>query len=126
MIYRREEYIEEGGEESKFPVKRIDAMMPVGEGEKRFIGSVTLGLQTPMGVQQLPISFEIDVDTIEDAFAKFDENAEPRIEEARKGIEEEMSRMRREAQSRIVTPGEMGINSASITGQQRGGGIIGV
>ena len=107
MIYRREDYIEQMEDNEKFPVKQIEVLQPVGDGEPKFIGQLTMGLQTPMGVQQMPISFEIDAKDIAEAFTKFEETAEPRIEEARKGIEEEIRRMRDEASSRIVRPGEM-------------------
>ena len=123
MIYRREEYMEEGGENDKFPVRHIDAMIPVGEGKKRFVGSVTLGLQTPLGMQQMPVSFEIDADNIQEAFSRFEAAAEPKIEEARKGIEEEINRLRRDASSRIVTPGEVGLGGMGAAGRP-GGKII--
>ena len=109
MIFRREEYVQEDESNDRFPVRHIDAMVPLDGSAPRFIGSVTLGLQTAFGVQQLPLSFEIEAKTIEEAFRKFDEVAEPRIEEARRGLEEEFSRLRREASSRIVTPGEVGM-----------------
>ena len=131
MIYKRDEYIEQAEEESsKFPVKHIETMTDVKTGEQRFVGQVTLGLQTPAGVQQIPVSFEITAGSIADAFKKFDECAEPRIEEARKGIEEEIGRLRREAGSRIVRPGEVGLGGASPSGLRggptgaAGGGLI--
>jgi len=82
MIYRREEYIQEDEKSAKYPVKHIDAMVPVGGGKPRFVGSVTLGLQTALGVQSMPISFEIQAETIEEAFDKFETAAEPKIDEA--------------------------------------------
>lgn len=109
MIYRREDYIEEAGEESKFPVKHVEAMQPLDGGNTRFIGHVALGIQTPMGVQQIPVSFEIGADSVQEAFSKFEQSAEPRIEETRKAIEDEIRKVRQDASSRIVRPGEVGI-----------------
>jgi len=107
MIYKRENYVEEQKDNEKFPVKQIEVLQPVGEGDSKFIGQLTMGLQTPMGVQQIPISFEIDASDIAEAFSRFEDAAQPRIEEARKGIEEEIRRIRDEASSRIIRPGEM-------------------
>jgi len=107
MIYRREEYVEQGDEKAKFPVKHIEVLQPVGKGPARFVGQLTLGMQTPAGIQQIPIHFAIEADSIEDAFRKFDALAEVRVEEAQKQIEEEIGRMRREASSRIVRPDEV-------------------
>ena len=109
MIYKREDYVEEAGPDAKFPVRQIDVLTDVETGEAKFVGHVTLGLQTPMGVQQIPISFEIDAPDIKGAFGKFDASAEPKIEQARKGIEDEIQRLRQEASSRIVRPGEVGM-----------------
>jgi len=109
MIYRREDYIEEAGEESKFPVKHIEALQPLDGGNARYVGHVALGVQTPMGVQQIPISFEIGADSVQEAFTRFDQSAEPRIEETRKAIEDEIQKARQDASNRIVRPGELGM-----------------
>jgi len=109
MIYRRQEYIEEAEENAKFPVRHIEVLSPIDNSPPRFIGHVTLGFQTPMGVQQIPVTFEIDAPTIEEAFPKFEQCAEPQIEEARKSIEEEIRKLRQEASSRIIRPGEAGM-----------------
>jgi hypothetical protein len=55
-------------------------------------------LLTPMGV--LPLAFELDATTIEDACAKFPEAVKVAIEQAI----EEAREMRREQASRIVVP----------------------
>ena len=60
-------------------------------------------------VQQLPVSFEIEAEHIAEAFQKFGAAAEPRIEETRQGLEQEMQRMRQEQSSRIVRPDEVGM-----------------
>lgn len=121
MIYKREDYVYQGSESERFPVKQIEALTDLETQEQKFVGQVTLGLQTPMGVQQVPVSFEIEADDIKGAFAKFDETAEPKIEEARQGIEEEISRLRREQSNRIVRPDELGMGGG-VGGGQAGGG----
>jgi hypothetical protein len=108
MIYKIEEYIKEDPDDQKFPVKRIQVLDPVDGSDKQFIGQVAMGIQTPYGVQQIPINFEIEAKTIQEAFAKFVESANPRIEEMRKELEEELRKARQQASSRIVRPGEVG------------------
>lgn len=117
MIYRRDEYIEENAEDEKFPVKHIDVLEPLDGSPKKFIGQVSLGLQTPMGVQQIPVSFEIEAAHVAEAFQKFAASAEPRIEETRKGLQQEFQRVRQEQSSRIVRPGEVGMGAGA-------GGVI--
>jgi len=111
MIYKREEYVEEEAEEaeSKFPVKHVEALQPLDGGSTRFVGHVALGIQTPLGIQQLPISFEISADSVREAFSKFAQTAEPRIEETRTAIEDEIQKARQDASSRIIRPGELGM-----------------
>jgi hypothetical protein len=109
MFYKREEYIEDTGSNEKFAIKHIEVWTPNDNSKKKFIGQLTMGIQTPMGVQQIPLSFEIEAPTIEEAFKNFEKFAEPQIEEARKGIEEEIRRLRQEASSRIIRPGEVGL-----------------
>jgi len=111
MIYKREEYVAESPEDEKFPVKRIDVMTPTEGGAARFIGQVALGVQTPIGVQQIPISFEIEADSVAQAFERFEQHAMPRLEEARRQVEDELRKVRREASSRIVRPGELGMGN---------------
>ncbi len=113
MIYKREDYIEQTSDTSaRFPVRQIEVLTDVDSGDQQFMGQVTLGLSTPMGVQQIPVSFEIEAKTIKEAFGKFEATAQPHIEEARKGIEDEISRMRREASGRIIRPDEVGMGGA--------------
>jgi len=109
MIYKREEYIEETGENAKFPVKSIEVLTALEGGTKVYVGRVTLGLQTPLGVQQIPVTFDIQASSVPEAFQKFDAAAEPRIEEARKSLEEELRKVRDESSRRIVRPGEVGM-----------------
>jgi hypothetical protein len=78
---------------------RIDYITPsiVQEGKEApedpiFIGSAILG-NPANPEQQYPIQFEIkDVETIEDAFGKFEESAKARIEEIEKEFLEEQRR----------------------------------
>jgi len=120
MIYKREEYVEEvNTPDAKFPVRRIEVLTPVDGGKPKFFGEVTLGIQTPLGIHQLPISFEIEAESIHKAFKKFDETARPRVEEARLEIEEELRRIQREQASRIIRPGEMGLPPGGLTGLRK-------
>jgi hypothetical protein len=117
MIYKREDYVEESDQQgAKFPVKHIEALSPLDGSKTTYVGQVTLGIQTPMGVQQIPISFEIQADTVIEAFKKFEESAEPRVDEARRQIEEEIDKLRMEAASRIIRPGEVGMTPGAIAG----------
>lgn len=126
MIYRREEYIEQAKETSRFPVRHIEALIDIATNKATYVGQVTLGLQTPVGVQQMPVSFEIEADSIEQAFERFEATAEPKVEEARKSIEEEITRLRREQSGRIIRPDEIGgLGGAPGAGGTPGGGIIG-
>jgi len=109
MIYKKEEYVQENAESEKFPLKQIEVLTDVETKEERYFGHVTLGVQTPMGVQQFPVSFEVPAASIKEAFEKFEVSAEPKIEETRKSIEQEIQRIRQEASNRIVTPGEVGM-----------------
>jgi hypothetical protein len=113
MIYKREEYLKEDKGDQQFPVKRIEVLAPVEDEEegKRFVGQVSLGMQTPMGVQQIPVNFEIEADTVSEAFDNFAEEAKPRIEETRKQLEQEVRKMREQADKKIVRPGEMNLQN---------------
>ena len=111
MIYKREEYVSEDEQDAKFPVKHIEVLEPTDGSKKKFMGQVALGVQTPFGIQQVPITFEIAADTIEEAFQKFGQSAEPEIEQMRRALEEEIQRARQEASSRIVRPGELGLGA---------------
>jgi hypothetical protein len=122
MIYKREDYFEENEGDQRFPVKHVEVLVPIDGSPAQFVGQVTIGLSTPLGLQQIPVTFEIQARDVREAFQKFASAAEPQIEEARKSIEEEISRLRHEASSRIVTPGELGISGGSILGGQGGPG----
>jgi len=107
MIYKREEFVEENPESKNYPVKQVEVLSPLGDGKKRHIGRVSLALQTPMGLTTMPISFEIPADTVEEAFRKFDSVADAEVEAAKRELQEQLQELRRKAQSRIITPGEL-------------------
>ena|SRR5690606_961530 len=76
---------------------------------------------TPAGA--LPISFEIDATSLEDAVAKFGRDAQEALQSTIKRLEE----MRREAASSLIVPGSgagpMGPGGPLGPGGTRGGGI---
>lgn len=107
MIYRREEYFEENPDDPKFPVKQVEQISSLDGNTRKYVGRVSLGLQTPMGVSTIPVSFEIEAATIQEAFQKFPALAEAEIERAKADLQNELQEMRRQSQSRIVTPGDI-------------------
>ncbi|MFW5915784.1 MAG: hypothetical protein ACOCTQ_04850, partial [Planctomycetota bacterium] len=58
-------------------------------------------------MQQIPVNFEIEADSIEDAFESFEAHANPQIEETRKEVQKQLQQARQESQSQIVQPNEM-------------------
>jgi hypothetical protein len=107
MIYRREEFFEENADDQKFPLKQVEQISSLDGSVRKFIGRVSLGIQTPMGVSSIPVSFEIEASTVQEAFAKFAARAEAEIEVAKNELQDELQEMRRRSQSRIVTPGDL-------------------
>ena len=107
MIYRREEFFEEQPEDQKFPVRQVEQVTSLDGSVKKFVGRVTLGVQTPMGVTSLPVTFEIEAASVQEAFAKFSQRAETEVEAAKGELQDELTEMRRRSQSRIVTPGDL-------------------
>jgi hypothetical protein len=107
MIYRREEFFEEQADDPKFPVRQIEQLTSLDGSVKKFVGRVTLGIQTPMGVTSLPVSFEIEAASVQEAFERFAKRAETEVEAAKGELQDELMEMRRRSQSRIVTPGEL-------------------
>lgn len=107
MIYRREEFIEQASENAKYPLKQIEQLSSLDGDTKRFVGHVSLAVQTPMGVSTIPISFEIEASTIAGAFQEFDVRADGEVEKAKGDLQKRLEEIRRKAQSRIVTPGEV-------------------
>jgi len=70
---------------------------------------------TPAGA--LPLNFEVDADSLEDAIEKFGDGAKGAVSEAMERLEE----MRREAASSIIVPGSNPPSGAG--GSPPGGGI---
>lgn len=116
MIYRKEELVQDETGDEDFPIKQIDRLEALEGDEQRFIGRATLNMQTPAGIQQIPLSFEIEADSVEEAFEKYSAAAKPKIEELRQRLQERLQEMRRQQDKRIVTP-EPG-------GQMPGEGVI--
>ncbi len=106
MIYRKQEYVEDTPEDEEFPVKQIDSLESLDGTDRRFVGRAAILMQTPYGVEQIPLSFEIEVESVEEAFAQFAEYAKPKIEQVKEQIQSRIEELRRAEQSRIVTPGE--------------------
>ena len=107
VIYKREEFIEQNLQDRDFPLKQIEQLIPLDGGAKKFVGHVSLGVQTPVGVTSIPVSFEIDAATIEEAFRKFPAGARAELEAAKAELQEQVQEARRKSQSRIITPGEI-------------------
>lgn len=80
------------------PVKRDGS--PDGSRKQRYVGQASL--YTPAG--PLPISFELDADSLEAACSAFADAAKQAVDEAM----EQLREMRREQASSIVVPGAEG------------------
>jgi hypothetical protein len=95
-------------------IRRLRPVLPDGESDasRPVLYSGQTQLLTPGGV--LPLGFEIEAASLEDAIAKFP----AAVQEALNQAIEEAREMRREAQSRIVVP------EAGMPGGAPGGGRI--
>ncbi len=107
MIYKREEFLEENESDRKFPVKQVEQLTSLDGSDTRFVGRVSLALQTPMGVTTIPVTFEIQAANVTEAFAGFAERAEVAIEQSKQDLETEIQEMRRQSQNRIVTASDL-------------------
>lgn len=129
MIYKRDEYIEESPDDRKFPLRQIEQLQTIDGSSTRFVGHVSLAIQTPMGYSNMPLSFEIEAPSLAEAFKKFPAAAEAEIENAKKELEEQIGEMRRKAASRIITPGELppgAMPPGGLGGQPGAGGLKGL
>ena len=106
MIYRKEEFVQDDTGDARFPVKQVDVLTAIDGSATKYIGRAALNMQTPAGIQQIPISFQIEVDSVEAAFEKYTEYAEPKVAEVKQHIEQRLSQLRQERQGKIVTPGQ--------------------
>jgi len=120
MLYRKEEYVAHDESDSAFPIKQIDRLVEVDGDGQRFIGRAVLNMQTNMGIQQLPVSFEIEAATVQEAYEKYAGAALPKIEEVRQRIQSRIEEMQRQQQSKIVTPGGGGSGIISLDQFQGG------
>jgi hypothetical protein len=68
MIYKREDYFEENEGDQRFPVKHVEVLVPIDGSPAQFVGQVTIGLSTPLGLQQIPVTFEIQARDVREAF----------------------------------------------------------
>lgn len=73
---------------------------------------------TPAGA--LPLSFEIDADSLEDAIARFGDHAQQMLESTMQRLEE----MRRDQASSLIVPGSGGVPGGGMPGGGRAGGGI--
>lgn len=106
MIYEKEEFVEDNTNDPRFPIKQVDRLTAIDGSVVRFIGRAALNMQTPAGIQQIPISFEIQADSLQTAFQKYNESAEPKLAEVKERIQQRLAELGRQEQSRIVTPGQ--------------------
>ncbi|MFO7957910.1 MAG: hypothetical protein R6X33_12515 [Candidatus Brocadiia bacterium] len=114
MIYQKEEFVEDETGDSDFPIKMVDRLQSRDGDTTRFIGRATLNMRTPMGIQQFPISFEIEADSVEDAFEQYSDAARPRIEEVRERVQEQLQQLRQQQEGQIVTPDKAQTGQADI------------
>lgn len=91
------------GEEVPRTVERQLGELP--EDFPRFLGFAKLGLNTPMGPMERMIQFGIEADSIEEAFANYQEAVSAAAPGASQRIIEELMQMAQQAQGpRIATP----------------------
>lgn len=114
-LYREEVYTDR-------KIGTIRVLIPVtatgdDDDQRKVIYSGQTQVMTPAGA--LPISFDIEADTLGEAASKFGEAARQGIEQTMKELEE----MRREAASSIVVPGAGGMGGPGPGGVPGGGGI---
>ncbi|MCB1667211.1 MAG: hypothetical protein R3E73_00070 [Porticoccaceae bacterium] len=97
-------------------IRQLTPVTPTGEEDNSreviYIGSTQV--MSPMGA--IPISFELDANSIGEAAEKFGPEAEAAVERTAREIEQ----LRREQASKIVVPGQGG----GMGGGAPGGGII--
>ncbi len=106
MIYRKEEFVQDNTGDRRFPIKQVDVLTALDGSAVRYIGRAALNIQTPAGIQQIPVSFPIEVDSIEAAFEKYGEYAAPKVDEVKQHLEQRLNQLRQKQQSKIITPGQ--------------------
>lgn len=99
-------------------IQRLSPVTSGGEDDTsrpvRYVGQTQV--MTPMGA--LPLSFELEADSLEGAMERFPEAAQKALEETMQELQE----MRRESASRIVTPDGGGMGGGMGGGQGGPGG----
>jgi len=100
-------------------LQRLTPVTPHGEPDDSrqilFVGQTQI--LTPAGA--LPLSFDIDARTLEEAISRFGKAAEGAVEDTMKRLEE----MRREAASSLIVPGSGAGPMGGPGGMPGGGGI---
>jgi len=95
---------------------KITAYVPtpkaMSEGVKiDFQGHAVVGFHTPMGEIERPVGFDIEAETIEEAFEKFELTKQEKVPQIAKEMIEEMKKQAQEHQererSKIIVPGAM-------------------
>ncbi len=114
MIYQKQEFVEDETGDSDFPVKIVDRLESLEGETTRFIGRAAINMRTPAGIQQFPISFQIDADSVAEAFQKYSDAAQPKIQEVRQRLQSQLQKLREQQEGNIVTP-EGGGGSEIIT-----------
>ena len=114
MIYRKEEYVQHDDDDQQFPIKQVDVLDAIDGDATRYIGRATLNVQTAFGIEQLPVSFEIEAGSVQEAFVRYGEHARPKIEEIKRQIQNRVEEVRRAAENRIVTPGTAALGGSGI------------
>jgi hypothetical protein len=94
MIYRKHEYVQDQTGDEQFRVKVIDELTDVLGQTVRYIGRATVNMQTPLGIQQFPVSFEIEAASIEEAFAAYSQMAGPKVESVRRHVQALLDRLK--------------------------------
>ncbi|HUF74083.1 MAG TPA: hypothetical protein VMR74_14460 [Gammaproteobacteria bacterium] len=100
-------------------VQRLSPVTSDGESDNSrpviYIGQTQV--LTPGGA--LPLSFEIDASSLEDAVARFGDHAQQALENTMQRLEE----MRRDQASSLIVPGSGGMPGGMPGGGRAGGGI---
>jgi len=101
-------------------VQRLSPVTSNGEPDNSrpviYIGQTQV--LTPAGA--LPLSFEIDASSLEDAIARFGDHAQQALESTMQRLEE----MRRDQASSLIVPGSGGMPGGGMLGGGRAGGGI--
>jgi hypothetical protein len=108
VIFRKDEYVQRDEGDREFPIKQVDRLEALEGEEVRFIGRAVLNMQSPIGIQQIPVYFEIPAATVQEAFEEYAECARPKIEETREHVQQQIERLRQAEEGVIQTPGEAG------------------